>query len=342
VAGELRRYAATNARVRTLLSTLLGRDGLEMLCGYPSTEAVVEALVPTPYGAAAGDRASTDRRLLARLAEVGRLVLDLLDEPEQTFVREYLRHHEVANLKVLIRGVAQRLSPQGLAPYVVLMPGVTSVAIPELATVHDLRELVERLAHTPYGPALHAALHHLDAAGPFALEVALELDYYDRLWAATDALHTSDAPRARQILGSLYDILNLGWIARYRDVWELSPEEILNYTLRQGRWVTLDVRRRLAEDRAGGWQPALAATPYAEVGAAIETRGLDAASPALWRLLAAQIQSGLTGYPFHIGVPLGLLVMQEIEIRDLRVLLAAKRLQVPAPEVLAQVASVRH
>ena len=42
MAGDLRRYAAANARVRTLLSTLLGRNGLEMLCGYPSAEAIVE------------------------------------------------------------------------------------------------------------------------------------------------------------------------------------------------------------------------------------------------------------------------------------------------------------
>jgi hypothetical protein len=98
----------------------------------------------------------------------------------------------------------------------------------------------------------------------------------------------------------------------------------------------------LAEDRSGGWQQTLAPTPYAELGAAIETRGFDAVSPALWGMLAARIQIGLTGYPFHIGVPLGLLVLQEIEIRDLRVLLAAKRLDVPLTEVLPQMASVRH
>ena len=341
MAGDLRRYAATNARVRTLLSMLLGRNGLETLCGYPSTEAIIEALVPTPYGAAASDGASADRGLLARLREVGRLVIDLLDEPEQTFVREYLRHHEVASLKVLIRGVAQHLSPQALAAYLPVASGIDTVVTRELAGVPDLRELVERLDPTPYGPALQAALHRLDAAGPFALEVALELDYYDRLWSTAATLRRSDADRARQLLGTLFDILNLSWISRYHAV-GLSAEEILNYTLRQGRWVTLDVRRALAEDRDVPWSAALAGTPYAAFLGDAPARRFDAVSVAFWRFLASEIQRILTGYPFHIGVPLGFLLAQEIEIRDLRVLLAAKTIGVPSAEIIEYLATVRH
>jgi vacuolar-type H+-ATPase subunit C/Vma6 len=341
MAGDLRRYAATNARVRTLLSTLLGRNGLEMLCGYPSAEAIVEALVRTPYGVTAGDGATTDRSLLARLAEVGRLVVDLLDEPEQTFVREYLRHHEVASLKVLIRAVAQHLSSEALTAYLVAAPGIGTVATHELASVRDLRELVERLDHTSYGAALHAALHRVDSAGPFALEVALEIDYYERLWSAAAALRRPDADRAHHLLGILFDILNLGWISRYHSI-ALSAEEILNYTLRQGRWVTLDVRRALAEDRDTPWNAALARTPYAALLGEAPPHHFDAASVGLWRFLAGEIQRTLTGYPFHIGVPLGFLLAQEIEIRDLRVLLAAKSIGVPSAEIIEHLATVRH
>jgi len=341
MAGDLRRYAAANARVRTLLSTLLGRNGLEMLCGYPSAEAVVEALARTPYGAAAGDSANTDRDLLARLAEVGRLVVDLLDDPEQSFVRAYLCHHEVASLKVLIRGVAQHLSSQALAAYLVAVPGTGTVAPDELASVHDLRELVERLEHTSYGPALHAALHRLDSAGPFALEVALELDYYERLWGSAATLRRPDADRARHLLGILFDILNLGWISRYLSV-GLSAEEILNYTLRQGRWVTVDVRRALAENRDTPWSAALARTPYAALLGDAPPHRFDAVSVGLWRFLASEIQRTLTGYPFHIGVPLGFLLAQEIEIRDLRVLLVAKSIGVPSAEIVEHLATVRH
>jgi V/A-type H+-transporting ATPase subunit C len=342
MASELTRYAAGNARTRALLAQLLGRPGLEALYTYPSAAGLVEALRRTPYGDAMAGSDRPDLQLTARFTAVGRTLLAWLQDPERAFVREYLLRYEVENLKLLIRAVHGHHPWERIAPYVVPLTGIATVDVRELARATDVPALVDRLAGSRYAAAAHSALHRLATAGPFALEVALELDFYDRLWAATDTLHAGDAVRARQILGVLYDILNLGWIARYRDVWELSPEEILNYTLRQGRWITLDVRRRLAEDRAGVWQHALERTPYAELASAIETQGLDTVSPALWRLLAGQIQNGLIGYPFHIGGPLGLLVLQEIEIRDLYALLAAKRLQVPPAEILAHVASMRH
>jgi V/A-type H+-transporting ATPase subunit C len=342
MATELSRYAAVNARARTLLAQLLGRPGLEALYTYPSVVGLVEALNRTPYAdaLAGGDR--PDLQLTARLAAIGRTLLAWLANAERTFVHEFLLRYEVENLKILIRTVHAQLAWERIAPSLVPLGDMATIDVRELARAQDVPALVARLAGSRYAAAAHSALHRLPQAGPFALEVAVELDYYDRLWAAAGTLRASDATRARQILGGLYDILNLGWIARYRDVWGLAPEEILNYTLRQSQWVTLEVRRRLAEDRAGGWQHALASTPYAGWGSAIETQGFDAVSPLLWRRLATQIQNGLSGYPFHIGGPLGLLILQEIEIRDLRVLLAAKRLQIPPAEVLGYVASVRH
>jgi vacuolar-type H+-ATPase subunit C/Vma6 len=341
MAGELRRYGVANARVRGLLSTLLGRSGLEALCGYPSSDAVLDALVRTPYAVCVAGLTASDHALLRRLADVGRLVLGVLEETERAFVRQFLLQHEVASLKVLIRAVAQHLPAQAVAPYLVDWHGITTLAAQELAGAHDLRDLVERLEHTPYATALRAARHRIDSAGPFALEVALELDYYDRLWLATASLRPSDRECARHLVGILFDILNLSWIARYRRL-ALSAEEILNYTLRQGRWVTFAIRRALAETRDASWPAALAHTPYAALLGDVTGRSFDAASVTLWRFLAGEVQRSLTGYPFHIGVPLGFLLAQEIEIRDLRVLLAAKGMGVAGPEILDHLATVRH
>jgi len=339
--GDLRRYAAANARVRVWLSTLLGRRGLEVLCGYPSAAAVLDALARTPYGVAAGGLTPTDHNLLMRLGHAGRILLDLLVEPERTFVRLYLLHYEIANLKVVIRAIAQRLSPQSLTAYLDVWPGIATVAPLELARAHDLRTLVERLADTPYGAALAAALHRAEEAGAFAIEVALELDYYERLWAAAATLRRADRERAEHLLGILFDILTLSWISRYHAA-GLSAEEILNYTLRQGCWLTPEIRRRLAETRGAAWTDVLARTPYAALLGDVPTRSFDAVSVALWRFLAGEIHRSLRGYPFQIGVPLGFLLLQEIEIRDLRVLLVAKGIGVPGSDILERLATSRN
>jgi V/A-type H+-transporting ATPase subunit C len=341
--GELGRYAAANARVRALLAGLLGRSGLEALCGYPTTQALLDALSRTPYALPGDDGAHvSERALLHRLTEVGRAVLGRLADPERAFLRQYLLRHEVANLKTIIRGVHRHLAWEDVARHLVPLPGIATVDPIKLAAAHDLRELADLLAESAYGPALHAAIRSMDQAGPFAAEVALELDYYERLWAAADTLRSADAGRARALLGVVFDVLNLAWIARYRDALGLSPEEILNYTLRQGRWLTTALRRDLAENPRIPWAAALARTPYGPLLAEADARGFDAASVRLWRFLARQIQHTLASYPFHIGVPLGFLLAQEIEIRDLRVLLAAKSIGLTPADALDRIATVRH
>lgn len=344
--GDVRRYAAANARVRTLLASLLGRAGLEALSTYPSPAALLEALLRTAYGSTLA-AAPPERGLLQRLVAVGRAVTDLLSGAEQAFLRQYLLRLEVDTLKVLIRAVHLHHPWERIEPYVLSLPGIATIDPRALATAHDLGDLVARLAGSAYGAALHAALHRLQEAGPFALEVAVELDYYERLWMTVDTLASEDRARAQRLLGVLFDILNLGWIARYRDASGLSPEEIMNYTLRQGRWLTLTVRRALAEapspaEPARAWDAALARTPYARLLTDLQTVGFDAASAGLWRFLAAEAQHMLSGYPFHIGVPLGFLLAQEIEIRDLQILLAGKAIGVPGAEILEHLATVRH
>jgi len=341
MAGDLSRFGAANARVRTLLATLLGRSGLETLYGYPTEEALLEALARTAYAPPRGEE-SDEGGMPYRLASVGRSVLGILADPERAFLRQYLLRHEVANLKLVIRAVHRRLDWDEVSHRLLPLRGIATLNFSELAAFHDLRELIDFLRDSAYGPALRGAIHRVEQAGPFALEVAIELDYYERLWAAADALRPADAARARALLGVLFDVLNLSWIARYRDVLSLSPEEILNYTLRQGRWISTDIRRQLAESPAASWAPALDRTPYGALLIGIEAQGFDVSSVRLWRFLAAQVQSALASYPFHIGVPLGFMLAQEIEIRDLRVLLAAKGLGVTAAEAFDHIASVRH
>jgi len=335
IGADLEQYAAVNARVRTLLPALLGRSGLEALAGYPTPEALQAALTHSAY-AAQDVTAARDR-----LAQVARRVLALAVDPGRSFLRAYLLHYEVENLKIVIRAVHGGLPWPRVAQHVLRLPGIETLDLKALAAARDLADLSARLGTTAYEPAFRAAVHRVSTAGLFAVEVALELDHYDRLWACIDSLRPSDAVWARRLLGVLFDILNLSWIARYALTLGLSPEETLNYTLRQGRWLTLEMRRSLAENPTQPWDAVLLGTPYAAVLVDVPAKMFDSESPALWRVLGHEVQRALTGYPFHIGVPLGFLLAQEIELRDLEGLVAAKRLGCRADDIIGRMASVR-
>jgi len=340
MASDLARYAAANARARSLLSRLIGRDGLDTLAGYPSAAAVVDALQRTPYAHVLYPGVRADRALPERVAVVGRAVLRTLGDPERAFLHSYLLHHEVENVKVLLRGVQQQLPTDVIRQYLVALDGVGTLDLGTLAASRDVPDLIERLTGTPYAGPLRHALPQWRASGPFALEVAVELDFYDRLWAATATLERRDRIAAQHLLGVLFDILNLSWISRYRQACGLSPEETLTYTLRQGRWLTAARRQDLAGLSGRSWDAALRRTPYATVFA--PDAGFDRLAVALTRLVAEAAQTACAGYPFHIGVPLACVMAYDIEIRDLQRILAAKTVGIGSAPELGHVASVRH
>jgi vacuolar-type H+-ATPase subunit C/Vma6 len=58
-------------------------------------------------------------------------------------------------------------------------------------------------------------------------------------------------------------------------------------------------------------------------------KGLPELEIQLQRYVAGQCRAAFVGYPFHIGIPLAFLVLNEMEIQDLTVLIEAKSSEVP-------------
>lgn len=340
MASELTRYAAANAVARSLLGRLLGRDGLESLAGYPSAGAVVDALEHTSYAPVLVQGVRADRALPARVARVGRALLRWLRDPEEGFLRLFLLHHEVDNLKVLLRGIAARMPADAIRPLLAPLDGIATLDLSSLAASRGVPDLVDRLVRTPYGPALRHALSHWRASGVFALEVAVELDFYDRLWTATTTLRRRDREAARDLLGVLFDVLNISWIVRYREAYGLSPEETLAYTLREGRWLTASRRRTLAGLARSPWETALERTPYAS--AFTPDGGFEVPAVALTRMVAQAVQAACGGYPFHVAVPLACVMAYDIEVRDLQRILAAKSVGARGAGDMGEITSIRH
>ncbi len=336
---ELHRYAAVNARVRTLKGALLGRTGLEPLCAAPSMGAVMEALRRTAYATSAAADLPLETLLQRRRAATGRAILRLLGGAEHALVHLYLLRDEVDALKLAIRAVHAGLPWSAVSAYAPVGAGPQAARIESWFRARDLRDLVQQLASTSYEAPVRTALPHAAAVGPFALEVALELDYYQRLWAATEPLRAADRVHACRLLGTLVDALNRAWVARYRDA-GLSPEEILNYTLRHGRCLDDPTLRRLAATRSPTSE--MAAVPPSQPGTD-DGAGLDATHDPWaqrWQALALEARRSLFGYPFHVGVPLGFLIAQDLEMRDLRIIIAGKRIGVSPMDLTARLATV--
>jgi V/A-type H+-transporting ATPase subunit C len=339
-------YALVHATVRALRPELLSPEVWTALIQAESYDAVLDALEKTVYGPyldIPGGRARlTPRRLIYQLrwhlSDMYVKLIGLMPEPGRQLLVELWHHYEVDNIKAVLRGIETGATWEQILFLLEPMGKYTALTIADLeamARSSDMAQAIERTRRTPYYNTLSHALERYRAEqNLFPLEVALDLDYRRRLWDSIHKMKGRDHEQALVTIGNELDVDNLLWAIRYRVYHHLSSEEIINYTLPMGYQVQDEDIRAIA---AGSDISQVVKKVYPKL------EGLDGfyAQPethieelehALRRYIVDSCRGAFIGYPFHIGIPLAYLWLNEYEINDLTVLVEAKASHL-APEM---------
>lgn len=346
MAGGVYGYAAISTRVRAMYSDLLSPQDMARLSDSPDLPALVSALKNTPYGkylAGLKDNELTSRRVILqirhRLADSYSSVVQQAPEQTRPLIRQLFRYFEVGNLKAVLRSIQTVSSWRSdIAAWdrvrEVLFPFGSFSTIPAQAMVEagSVASAVDLLKGSPYEATMSFAMKRFSAEqNLFPLEVALDLDYWRRLWGEVKELKGKDREMGGKLIGSLLDLNNLMWVIRYKIYHNLSEEELINYTLPFGYRVRDEDVRAIA---AGADIASVVSRIYPsipDVNALLERP--QAGLPKLEHLLKQQVMrqcvSAFIGDPFHIGLPLAYLLLSDFEIQDLVVLIEAKASRLP-------------
>jgi V/A-type H+-transporting ATPase subunit C len=334
-------YAAISTRVRAMYSDLLSPQDMTRLSESPDFVSLVGALKSTPYGkylSGLKDNELTPRRVIhaikSRLADSYSSVVQQAPEQTRPLVKQLYRYFELGNLKAVLRSI-QTVSAWN--PEVqtwdrvreILFPFGSFSTIPAQAMVEsgNVGSAVDLLKGTPYESTMSFAMKRFSAEqNLFPLEVALDLDYWRKLWAEAKKLSGKDREMGTKIIGSLLDMNNLMWVIRYKVYHKLSEEELINYTLPFGYRVRDEDVRAIA---AGSDIAAVVSRIYtniSDVNALLEnpTAGLPKLEHALKQQVVKTCVNAFIGDPFHIGIPLAYLLLSDFEVQDLIVLIEAK------------------
>ena len=331
-------YALMHATVRALRPDLLSSEVWASLIQAESYDAVLDLLdetVYSPYLDIPGGRARlAPRRLVYQLrwhlSDVYTKLISLAPEPARQLLIELWHHYEVDNIKAVLRGVETGATWDQILFLLEPMAKYTALARTDLERMgrsDGIEKAIEHTKGTPYYNTLSHALERYRAEqNLFPLEVALDLEYRRQLWKAINRMKGRDHEQALRTIGHELDVDNLMWAIRYRVYHHLSSEEIINYTLPMGFQVKDDDIRAIAAS-SGISQVVKKIYPtlqglddfYAEPEAHI-----GELEHALRRYVVKACRAVFVGYPFHIGIPLGYLWLNEYEINDLTVLVEAK------------------
>jgi V/A-type H+-transporting ATPase subunit C len=334
-------YAAISSRVRAMYSDLLSPQEMTRLSESPDFHALVSALKSTPYGkylSGLKDNELTPRRVIfqikSRLADSFSSVVQQAPEQTRPLVKQLYRYFEVGNLKAVLRSIQTVTAwnpdvPTWERVREVLFPFGSFSTIPAQAMVEagSVGSAVDLLQGTPYEATMSFAMKRFSAEqNLFPLEVALDLDYWRRLWAEAKKLSGKDREMAVKIIGSLLDMNNLMWVIRYKIYHKLSEEELINYTLPFGYRVRDEDVRAIAAGSDIGSIVSRIYPGIADVSSFLENphSGLPKLEHELKRQVVKQCVAAFIGDPFHIGIPLAYLLLSDFEVQDLIVLIEAK------------------
>jgi len=109
----------------------------------------------------------------------------------------------------------------------------------------DLSDFVEALNGTIYYKALRLYLDEDKDRMLFYMEMNIDRVYFTKLSKEISKFKGDERP-IFEILQMNLDFLNFQWIYRGRKYYNLSSEEVLNYTLPKGHYLNYDLLKKLA------------------------------------------------------------------------------------------------
>jgi V/A-type H+-transporting ATPase subunit C len=349
VIGGIARYADLSARVRALAGYLISSEQWQSLLDLPDLPSLADALSHLPYGRLGSFSETPSLRSLElffseTVAREYEKFVSLTRDDIHVLLRELWRRFELDNLKAILRHLAEE-RPVPVKDLIVPLRN-SELPLDQLSQASSLQAAASLLSETVYGPPLADALPRYESEQTlFPVEVALDLNYWRRVWKAVTRLGGGDQEWARRLIGSRLDRLNITWAFRFRIYYDLSEEEIINYTLPYAYRSDDTVLRAIAG--GANIQEVITMVWGADIP---EFAGLEEGEPrdrlhsfevALARLECRMARRPFSGQPFHLGLLLGYLLRKECEAHDLTVIAESKAEELSAGEIEPYLISAR-
>jgi len=337
------RYAKPNAQIRAMLSRLLTAEQKRRLLNATDVADVAHQLAGTDYAkplapvlSGAISLPAIEKALTSILVDSYARVIATLSGSSQDLVVEMLRRLELNNVKTIIRAIVKATAAEEVESMLIPLGRFSQLPLADLLQVDNLADALDTLASTPYAQVIGNALDRFaQEHSLFPIEIALDLDYYRRLWRKVEALGGQDKKIACRLMGIRYDVLNIEWLVRYRLLYNLSPEEIFNYTLPFGYHINDELVRRAALVPDFLTLVSSLPEPYRSLLSTITPANevAEHAESVLSGYLVTVAERSLVGYPFQIGVVIAYLWLREAELRDLRAIFEGKASGLSAEEI---------
>jgi len=216
-------YLATRLHARR--SRMAEAGWLDAWCRLRAIPELVRAVYPETEFHAMGN---FQRRLVQDLIQEVAGCRKHMDEVSQAFLGGLLARFQLENIKILLRGVVNRLSLETLQAHLVFLPADQALNVPALMAAGSVENFAVRLPAGRSRDGLKAMLaRHQDEPPLFLLEAALDCGYHQELLARTAPLPKDEQESIRPLVCQEANLFQLLLVVRGKIHHGLAAELLL-------------------------------------------------------------------------------------------------------------------
>lgn len=160
------------------------------------------------------------------------------------FIRSLYMKYEIEDLKVLARSIFNEENPEQIRKSFTFLGKYSQVEPDKLLKSRTIRELIYSLKGSEFFefliPLIDGKRENL-----FRFEMALDMGYFNIIQSRKLKLSVRDRKLLKRWEGMVADLFNIQWIYRGKKFYNLSPEELFNYTINFGNRLTFVGRKEL-------------------------------------------------------------------------------------------------
>ncbi len=251
-------YEALNTKIMTQKGRLLDGDSFEKVMGCGTVEQVTEVLF-TRYdlkryieNVKIHDLHRDDLETLLNRYKVSVLenILHYCSGPYRDFILVFLMEYEIYDIALILRKIARGEPLDDIESHFIHSEKYSVVQYGKLKASRTVLQFIENLKGTPYYNSLKTVTDTDAVKREFHIEMKLQQLYYGTLLGKAEKLFAEDKRIAGDLIGRKIDFLNVQWIYRAKKLYDISPEQMLVYSLLGGRRLGFDRLRRLCYSKS--------------------------------------------------------------------------------------------
>ncbi|MBA3061814.1 MAG: V-type ATPase subunit, partial [Atribacteria sp.] len=238
-------YAAINTKIRALEKEFLKREDYLNMLKKKSVADVARYLKENiSYGKLLGEihLDTVSRRdledILKRnmIKNMDKLIHYFRDDYKDLIRSLYIKY-EIEDLKVLARSIFNGKKPETIEKPLSFLGKYSRVNPKRLFKSRTIRDLIYSLEGSEFFefliPLVDGRRENL-----FRFEMALDMGYFNIIQSRRLKISGEDRKMLKEWEGTVADLYNIQWIYRGKKFYNLSPEELLNYTINFGDRLT--------------------------------------------------------------------------------------------------------